>query len=118
MHAQRGSKRKTLRRLAGVAYERELRKELMQLHDQFHDWLKERLDAFALSDAIHEFHDGVARQLYVFYTWGKPEMQVARAVAHQVLSRDEVPGPILEELSSLIEFFEEDSSDETEDDAV
>ena len=118
MHAQREGKRKSLRRLGGVAYERELRKELMKLHDRFHDWLKDRVDAFALSDAIHEFHDGAARDLYVFYTRAKPEMQVARAVAHAVLSRDEVPVPILEELTPLIEFFEEDSDGEIEDDAV
>lgn len=90
----------------------------MDLHDRFHDWLKDRMDAFALGDAIHEFHDGAARDLYVFYTRGKPEVQVARAVAHGVLSRDEVPAPILEGLRPLIEFFEEDLHDEIEDDAV
>ena len=118
MGTQRGSDRKNLRRLASVAYERELRKELMKLHDRFHDWLKDRMDAFALSDAVHEFHDGAARELYVFYTWGRPEMQVARAVVHGVLSRDEVPEPILDKLKSLIQFFEENTEEETEGEAV
>ena len=111
-------KRKILRELAGIAYERELRKALLDLHDQFHGWLKDRMDAFALSDAIHTFHDGAARDLYVFYTRGRPEMQVARAVAHGVLQRDEVPPPILDELKSFIEFFQEDSPGDFENDAV
>lgn len=114
----REDKRKSLRRLAATAYERELRKKLMELHDRFHDWLKDRIDAFALSDAIHEFHNGAARDLYVFYTRGKPEVEVARVVARGVLSRDEVPVPIVEELGPLIEFFEEDSPEQTEGDAV
>ena len=76
------------------------------------------MDAFALSDAIHTFHDGAARDLYVFYTRGRPEMQVARAVAHGVLQRDEVPPPILDELKSFIEFFQEDSPGDFENDAV
>lgn len=118
MCARRGSDRKNLRRLAGVAYERELSTELKKLHDQFHDWLEDRLDTFALSDAVHEFHDGAARNLYAFYTYSKAEIQVARAVAHGVLSRDEVPEPILEGLRSLIEFFEEDSEGEMEGEAV
>lgn len=118
MSARRGSSRKILRGLAGTAYERELRSELMSLHDQFHDWLKDRMDAFDLSDAVHKFHDGAARELYVVYTWGKPEMQVARAVARGVLSRDEVPEAILDQLQSLIEFFEEETEDEIDDDAV
>ena len=101
-----------------MAYERELRKALLDLHDEFHDWLKDRTDAFELSDAIHAFHDGAARELYVFYTRGRPEIQVARAVATGVLQRDEVPAPLLEELKSLIEFFEEDSSGSVDDDAV
>jgi hypothetical protein len=111
-------RRRILRELAGLAYERELRKALLDLHDQFHDWLKDRTDAFELSDAIPAFHDGAARDLYVFYTRGRPEMQVARAVAHGVLRRDEVPGPIIDKLKSLIEFFEEDSAGGFEDDAV
>lgn len=116
--AKRPRKRRILRDLAGVAYERELRKALLDLHDRFHDWLKDRTDAFALSDAIHAFHDGAARDLYVFYTRGRPEMQVARAVAHDVLSRDEVPESILHELASLIEFFEEDAPGGFKNDAV
>jgi len=80
--------------------------------------MKERLDAFELSDAIHRFHDGVARDLYGFYTRGRPEMHVARAVAHGVLSREEVPEPILKDLASLIEFFAEDAPPDSRNDAV
>jgi hypothetical protein len=115
---KRPSKRRVLRDLAGTAYERELHKAVSDLHDRFHDWMQDRLDTFELSDAIHEFHDGAARDLYVFYVRGRPEMQVARAVAHGLLLRQEVPDSILNELASLIEFFAEDAPGDVEGNAV
>ena len=108
MPTNQKAKRTTLRRLADAAYERELRKELMVLHDQFHDWLKEKMDAFSLSDAIHRFHDGPARELWARYTYLKPDMLVARAIAHGILSPEEVPPEIRADLSGTIEAFRAD----------
>jgi hypothetical protein len=90
----------------------------MELHDRFHDWLKERIDSFAMSDLIHEFHDGPARDLYVIYNRLNPEMQVARALARGILTEDEVTPQLHEELSNAIEFFKEGARRESDDAAV
>ncbi len=57
------SERKELRRLAGLAYERELAKALEALEESFGQWRKKKISAFELSDCIHKFHNGTARNL-------------------------------------------------------
>jgi hypothetical protein len=57
---------KDLRRLAGVvAYDRELARELTRLEASFSEWLAGRLTPHDVSAAIHAFHDGVARDLWI-----------------------------------------------------
>ena len=112
------AKRKAMRVLTNTTYERELSKELMVLHDQFHDWLKKKMDAWSLSDAIHRFHDGPARDLWARYTYLKPDMLVARAIAHGTLSPEEVPAEIRAELQASIEAFRIDLTPSPDDNAV
>ncbi len=101
------AQRKELRRLAAVAYERELGTALAALEAQFQEWHAAKLDVHELSDAIHQFHNGVARDLYVTYTRLEPRVAVAQAVARKVLRDDEVPPTLREALQSLITFYEE-----------
>ncbi len=101
------AQRKELRRLAGLAYERELGTALVALEAHFREWHAGRLDVHQLSDAIHEFHNGVARDLYVTYTRLEPQVAVAQAVARKVLRDDEVPPTLREALQALITFYED-----------
>ena len=101
------AQRKELRRLAGVAHERELGTALAALQVQFEEWNAGKLDVHGLSDAIHQFHNGVARDLYVTYTRLEPRVAVAQAVARKILRDDEVPPGLREALQSLITFYEE-----------
>ena len=96
-----------LRELAGVAYSRELGTELAKVEKEFVRWRSGEIDPFELSDRIHQFHDGVSRDLYVAYRDLSPHHSVARAVAHQILERAEIPPDILAALQSAIELFEE-----------
>lgn len=57
------AERKELRRLAGLAYERELAHELTTIEAAFRAWRAGELSPFDLSDRIHAFHNGVARDL-------------------------------------------------------
>src|SRR5690349_2784299 len=98
------SEGKQLRALASLAYERELSAALAQLEGQFVDWRAGKLSPFELSDAIHKFHDGTGRQLYVFYT-GKPALCVAHALATGVLSEQEVSKDLASKLQSMVEFY-------------
>ncbi len=101
------AQRKELRLLAGVAHERELGTALAALQVQFEEWNAGKLDVHGLSDAIHQFHNGVARDLYVTYTRLEPRVAVAQAVARKILRDDEVPPGLREALQSQITFYEE-----------
>ncbi|MGZ5228103.1 MAG: hypothetical protein ACXWCS_28435, partial [Burkholderiales bacterium] len=60
--------RARLRQLAGQAWEAELENELEVLFEHFTTWAENGLTAFELSDLIHEFHNGISRDLYARYT--------------------------------------------------
>lgn len=89
------SQRKELRRLAGLAHERELSAATAELQSQFERWRRGEIDVFALNEKIHEFHDGVSRQLYQQYVLGEISWNVASALAHEVLQESEVDPAIV-----------------------
>ena len=101
------SERKKLRELAGEAYSRELHEALGDLDSAFSDWRASHIDGFQLSDFIHEFHDGISRDLYSLYNSMDSGFLVARAVARRLLARKEVPPKLLEGLAHMIEYFAE-----------
>jgi hypothetical protein len=101
------AQRKELRRLTGVAHARELGTALAALEAELQEWHARKLDVHELCDAIHQFHNGVARDLYVTYTRLEPRVAVAQAVARMILRDDEVPPVLRAALQSLITFYEE-----------
>lgn len=98
--------RREIRRLAGLAYEREISNELDGLYSVFREWKNGALKPFDVSDAVHEFHQGPDRELYKIYN-GPNSFVVARAVARGLLSRDEVAKVLDERLEQMIEFTTE-----------
>ena len=90
--------RKELRKLGGVAYERELAKALTSLEEDFKRWRKNKITAFELSELIHKFHNGVARNLWSFYETGHAELSVRHAIAEGIILKTEVGSGILEKL--------------------
>jgi hypothetical protein len=98
--------RRRLRELAGIAYTRELGAELAKLEADFSKWRSGEIDPFELSDRIHQFHDGIARDLYVRYRNLAPQQTVARALVSHVLDRAEIPSDLLRALEPAIQFFE------------
>jgi hypothetical protein len=99
--------RKELRRLADLAYERELNAELDKLALRFDEWRAGQMSPYDLSDAIHEFHNGAARDLFVFYTRGDPAHKVARALAIGGLAPEELSADFATELQGAVEFYRE-----------
>ncbi len=96
------AERRTLRELAGVAGDRELGAELARLEASFRAWRAGQISPSALSDRIHAFHHGPARDLYVLYTRVPPETLVARAVASAILREDEIPPDLVARLARQI----------------
>lgn len=87
-----------LRELAGLAYERELSAGLRELDEDFAKWRANSINAFDLSDAIHEFHNGLARELWSLYSRLKPPTIVRSALERGVLVPDDVPPKLLAKL--------------------
>ena len=105
------STRKILRELAAESYERELGKNLDELLDKFYAWKNGEIMSSELSHFIHEFHNGISRELYNIYNNLDEDFLVARAVASKILTEDEVPKNVLEEISSRIEYFKSKNRD-------
>ena len=54
---------------------------LTELYKEFGKWADDAMDALELSDKIHEFHNGISRELYSLYTSLDSAILVSRAVA-------------------------------------
>ena len=101
------AERARLRTLAQEAWESELRDALNELFEDFGKWADDGMSAFDLSDRIHEFHNGVSRELYGRYTTLSPEIVVSRAVALKIVREDALGETLLEKLTQRIESFRE-----------
>ena len=97
--------RRILRQLANTAWDRELDTELKVLATSFADWKAGELGPHELSDRIHTFHHGAARELYGLYTRVHPPELVARAVGLGILSENEVPPDLREALANGIQYY-------------
>ena len=93
------------RELAVVAREAELAGALDELHELFADWRNGRIDAFQLSDAIHQFHDGQSRDLFKMYNGLPPEDLAARAIAHDLVPPEKIPRELRRALRDWIELW-------------
>ena len=97
---------KALHEYAGVAYEAELRKELEALSAKFDEWKSNQIDSHELTEAIHRFHNGPARDLYKKYNNVPLDLVVAHAIVTGLLDRDKIPAEVLGYLGNAIAFYE------------
>ena len=105
--------RKKLRELTGIAYERELAKALKKLHEQFNNWQAKNIDTFELNDLIHQFHQKTSREIWKLYNYaGHNDMLVARALKLGFLTKDEIGKELVERLEPMINYWQDDDSDE------
>jgi len=87
--------RELVRHWSEIAYEPELGIELEKIF-YVNRWKTGTTTAFDLSEAVHKFHDGAARDLYKAYVMGgQGEWLVASAIARKILEREELPAELL-----------------------
>jgi hypothetical protein len=96
-----------LRELAAAAHEEELRRALLPVAAAFEEWRSGQLGSGELTERIHEFHQGPARELYKRYNSGPLEFAVAQAIVAVVFERAAVPAEVLEHCRAAIEFLEQ-----------
>ena len=95
---------RALRDLAAAAHEEELRRALLPLADAFDAWRAGRLSSGDLSERIHAFHQGPARELFARYDPRLVRFAVARAIHAGILPRESVPAEVLDFLAAALEF--------------
>jgi hypothetical protein len=82
--------RQRVRELAADAHARELTEALTDLYEEFQRWGGDEISVFDLNDLVHEFHNGISRELHKRYAMGSFELGVIYALRHGVLGVEEV----------------------------
>src|SRR5687768_12969574 len=103
--------KRLLRTCAGEAHEEELRRALVPLAEAFDRWRRGDIASSELSNLLHKFHQGPARDLFVKYDINHLETPVAHAIVTGVLDKDKISPELLEHLATWINFYEEREAD-------
>src|SRR5947208_14991575 len=105
--------KRLLRECAAAAHEEELRRALLPIAEAFKLWEQGGLGSGELSELIHRFHKGPARELYVRYDTNDLEAPVAYAIVTGVLDRKAVPAEVLGHVARRIRLYEERAGEAT-----
>jgi len=98
--------KRLLREHAADAHEEELRRALVPVAEAFKRWERGELGSGELSEIIHRFHQGPARELFARYNTPCLEMIVAYAITVGVLDRQKIPAELRDHLARALEFYE------------
>lgn len=102
--------KRLLREYAGAAHEEELRRALVAVAEDFKRWERGELGSGELTEIIHGFHQGPARDLYVRYSNVRLELAVAYAITAGILDRRTIPGELLDYLAGPLQFYEDEQA--------
>jgi hypothetical protein len=108
--------RKLIRKLAGIAWERQLRDELAKIGRIISEMASGDLSPFDASKQLHDFHNGISRELYNLYSASDPWFAVCRAHYYGVLNDNDIADAsdnVRKGLQLFAEGFREKSGFET-----
>ena len=103
------SMKRQIRELRAQAHENELASELTKLEQKFADWHAGKIGAGELSQIVHQYHNGPARELFSYYDSGDDDLLVASALVRGILSEADVPEEVRQHIQRLIDFCKKDS---------
>jgi hypothetical protein len=89
----------------GRARESELRTALGDLAGYFDRWRTGEIDVEALDQAVHAYHNGVARAIWRRYDGTDLELTLARAIALGIITRESLPPEVLDHVAGLADFL-------------
>ena len=98
--------KRLLREHVAAAHDEELRRALLPLADDFDRWRRGEMSSGELSERIHNFHHGPAREIWKMYNYGSPALSLAYAIHQGILPRESVPPEVLEVLGPSLNFYE------------
>ena len=96
-----------LRQHAGRAWEAEMKAALGGLAAKFEEWRAGSMSSADLHAAIHEYHDGIGREIWKRFATNNPTMPLAHAVAIGLVTMESLPAEVQEHIAPLVEFFQE-----------
>ena len=102
--------KRLVREYATIAHDRELGQALRGLDAQFERWRSGAIGSAELNDLIHQFHDGLSRDVWRKYATNRLEPALGFAVATGILRKEDLPAELLEHLAGLIDFYEAEQS--------
>lgn len=103
--------KRLIREYAARAYEAELGQALGELEAQFTRWRSGAISAAELSDRLHAFHRGPARELWSRYNARIGDTLVAHAIVTGLLPRETIPAELLTALQPIIAFYEREQAE-------
>ena len=83
--------KRALRKYTKMAYESELRKQLLKLHALFNEFETEHTDVWRLKEELESFSNKVIKGLDTTYVVADPAYAVAYAVRTGVLKLSDIP---------------------------
>ncbi|WP_027856634.1 hypothetical protein [Marinobacterium jannaschii] len=83
--------KKILNELASQAYEKDLSRCLDVVYKHFQAWKAGEIEVWDVNQAVHDYHDGIARELYKTYCMNDPLFSVVFGVHQGLISIDDVP---------------------------
>lgn len=100
--------KKALKELSRRARERELEFERLALQTHYQA-LHGGLEGFEQSALYRKYRDIVCKQIDAYYQHVELELTVAKAVARGILTRDELPEAVLQQLAATIDYYHQTS---------
>jgi hypothetical protein len=95
-------RRRELRDLQGLAWERELEDALRSLRMDFEMWDRGDISAFELSDRLHKFHNGRSRELFNMYSGRLENWWIGHIIARGVIEESELSDDLRDVLKDEI----------------
>ena len=74
---------------------------------RFDEWKVGTISSADLHAAIHEYHNGIGRDIWKRFSTNNPKMPLAHAVAVGLIARESLSAEVLEHIAPMVEFFQE-----------
>ena len=103
-----------LRELANQAYEHELADELANLASRFDEWRAGKITVWDLTELVHKYHNGPARELYKRYHNLPHSTPIAHAVARGILTMRTIPDSIWPYVEKETQFLQSKMENDTD----
>lgn len=100
-----------LRQHAKRAWEAEMKAALEPLAAKFEMWKSGAMSSADLDEAIHEYHNGTAREIWKRFSTKDARMAIAHAVASGSIASESLPPEVREYIAHVVKFFLERERD-------